>query len=110
MELQRFQELLTLEHEGTSRPAVLRLLSTVGDLSAHLAQALRQFVAAEKEQWDFLIVDLEQSLPLFAAALNATDKLVQNSGSGVEGQWMGSVQASLLNIELRIRELLTLLR
>ena len=110
VELQRFQELLTLEHEGTSRPAVLRLLSTVGDLSAHLAQALRQFVAAEKEQWDFLIVDLEQSLPLFAAALNATDKLVQNSGSGVEGQWMGSVQASLLNIELRIRELLALLR
>ncbi|MCB1209641.1 MAG: hypothetical protein KDK97_09960 [Verrucomicrobiales bacterium] len=109
-ELRRFQDLLVHEEEGTTRPAVLRLLSTVGDLAAHLGQALRQFVAAEKEQWDFLIVDLEQSLPLFAAALNATDKLVQNSGGGADGKWLGSVQASLLNIELRIRELLTLLR
>ncbi len=109
-ELRRFQSLLVFNEEVRTRPAVLRLLSTVADLAAHLVHVLRQFAEAEKDQWQFLVVDLEQSLPLFAAALNATDKLVQQHPHGADMDWLAGVQASLLNIELRMRELLGLLR
>jgi len=109
-ELQRFQGLLVFNEEIRTRPAVLRLLSTVSDLSAHLVHVLRPFSDGSKPQWDFLVTDLEQSLPLFAAALNATDKLVQQNPGGADMDWLSSVQASLLNIELRMRELLSLLR
>lgn len=109
-ELRRFQSLLVFNEEVRTRPAVLRLLSTVADLAAHLIHVLRQFAGAEKDQWQFLVVDLEQSLPLFAAALNATDKLVQQHPQGADMEWLAGVQASLLNIELRMRELLGLLR
>jgi hypothetical protein len=88
----------------------LRLLSTVADLGAHLVHVLRQFSEAVKPEWAFLVTDLEQSLPLFAAALNATDKLVQQNPAGADIEWLAGVQASLLNIELRMRELLGLLR
>lgn len=109
-ELRRFQGLLVFNEEVRTRPAVLRLLSTVADLAAHLIHVLKQFAEAEKDQWQFLVVDLEQSLPLFAAALNATDKLVQQNPDGADMEWLAGVQASLLNIELRMRELLGLLR
>jgi len=109
-ELRRFQGLLVFNEEVRTRPAVLRLLSTVADLAAHLIHVLRQFTGQEKDQWQFLVVDLEQSLPLFAAALNATDKLVQQHPDGADMEWLSGVQASLLNIELRMRELLGLLR
>ncbi len=109
-ELRRFQSLLVFNEEVRTRPAVLRLLSTVADLAAHLIHVLRQFAEAEKDQWQFLVIDLEQSLPLFAAALNATDKLVQQHPQGADMEWLAGVQASLLNIELRMRELLGLLR
>jgi hypothetical protein len=109
-ELRRFQGLLVFNEEVRTRPAVLRLLSTVADLAAHLIHVLRQFSESEKDQWQFLVVDLEQSLPLFAAALNATDKLVQQHPDGADMDWLAGVQASLLNIELRMRELLGLLR
>lgn len=109
-ELRRFQSLLVFNEEVRTRPAVLRLLSTVADLAAHLIHVLRQFAEAKKDQWQFLVIDLEQSLPLFAAALNATDKLVQQHPQGADMEWLAGVQASLLNIELRMRELLGLLR
>lgn len=109
-ELRRFQGLLVFNEEVRTRPAVLRLLSTVADLAAHLVHALKQFTDGEEGQGQFLVVDLEQSLPLFAAALNATDKLVQNHPEGADISWLSQVQASLLNIELRMRELLGLMR
>ena len=109
-ELRRFENLLTTNAEVASRPALLRLLSTVGDLSAHLGHALKQFSPTDSDQWEFLVVDLEQSLPLFGAALNACEKLMQSAPIGTDAQWLSSVQSSLLNIELRMRELLALLR
>lgn len=111
-ELRRFQGLLVFNEEVRTRPAVLRLLATVADLAAHLVHVLRQFTEAESEseKSQFLVVDLEQSLPLFAAALNATDKLLQNHPEGADISWLSQVQASLLNIELRMRELLGLMR
>lgn len=109
-ELRRFQGLLVFNEEVRTRPAVLRLLSTVADLAAHLVHVLRQFTEKEEGQGQFLVVDLEQSLPLFAAALNATDKLVQHHPEGADISWLSQVQASLLNIELRMRELLGLMR
>lgn len=109
-ELRRFQGLLVFNEEVRTRPAVLRLLSTVADLAAHLVHVLKQFTEKEDGQGQFLVVDLEQSLPLFAAALNATDKLVQNHPEGADISWLSQVQASLLNIELRMRELLGLMR
>jgi hypothetical protein len=109
-ELRRFEQLLVFNNELQSRPAVLRLLSTVADLAAHLIHVLRQFSESKTEKWSFLVVDLEQSLPLFSAALNATDKLIQHPTPGMDQQWLSNVQACLLNIELRMRELLTLLR
>lgn len=109
-ELRRFQSLLVFNEEVRTRPAVLRLLSTVADLAAHLTHALRQFAEAEDEQRQFLVVDLEQSLPLFSAALNAADKLLQQNPEGADMAWLAGVQASLLNVELRMRELLSLLR
>ncbi|MFM2178714.1 MAG: hypothetical protein RL015_2812 [Verrucomicrobiota bacterium] len=109
-ELRRFERLLTFTNEVRNRPAVIRLLSTVVDLTAHLISALRQFSQENKTGWQYLVVDLEQSLPLFSAALNATDKLMQHSIPGTDQQWLANVQTSLLNIELRMRELLTQLR
>jgi hypothetical protein len=109
-ELRRFESLLVFNDEIRTRPAVLRLLSTVADLGAHLVHVLRQFAEASEPHWEFLVTDLEQSLPLFAAALNATDKLVQQNPAGADIEWLTGVQASLLNIELRMRELLGQLR
>jgi hypothetical protein len=109
-ELRRFERLLTQTNEVRNRPAVVQLLSTVADLSAHLVHVLKQFSVQDKSAWQYIVVDLEQSLPLFSAALNATDRLVQQSTAGTDKQWLGQVQASLLNIELRMRELLVQLR
>lgn len=109
-ELRRFEQLLVFNEEVRTRPAVMRLLSTVADLTAHLVHALRQFSDSKTAQWQFLIVDLEQSLPLFGAALNATDKMMQHATPGTDLEWLAMVQASLLNIELRMRELLSMLR
>ncbi|MES2595109.1 MAG: hypothetical protein V4662_07235 [Verrucomicrobiota bacterium] len=109
-ELRRFERLLSQTHEVRNRPAVVQLLSTVADLAAHLVHVLRQFSVADKSGWHYLVIDLEQSLPLFSAALNATDRLVQQSTPGTDKTWLGHVQASLLNIELRMRELLGLMR
>ncbi len=109
-ELRRFEQLLVFNEEVSSRPAVMHLLSTVADLTAHLVHVLRQFSESKSAHWQFLIVDLEQSLPLFGAALNATDKMMQHATPGTDQEWLAMVQASLLNIELRMRELLTLLR
>ncbi len=109
-ELRRFDRLLAFTDEVRNRPAVINLLSTVTDLTAHLIHALTQFSDTHKAGWLYLIVDLEQSLPLFGAALNATDKLMQHATPGSDQQWLSNVQASMLNIELRMRELLTQLR
>jgi hypothetical protein len=109
-ELRRFEKLLLFNDEIRSRPAVVRLLSTVADLAAHLIHVLKQFMESEKRQWDYLVVDLEQSLPVFAAALTATEKVMGHAPDSADGKWLSTVQASLLNIELRMRELLTLLR
>ena len=110
-ELRRFEALLIYQNNLQSQPAMLKLLATVADLAAHLGHALRQFVVARRQNWDFLIVDLEQSLPLFGAALSATERLVAHpSETPMDRNWLGVVQSCLLGIELRMRELLTLLR
>lgn len=110
-ELRRFEALLIYQNNLQSQPAMLKLLATVADLAAHLGHALRQFVVARRQNWDFLIVDLEQSLPLFGAALSATERLVAHpSETPMDRNWLGLVQSCLLGIELRMRELLTLLR
>lgn len=110
-ELRRFESLLLHQNDISSQPAMLKLLSTVADLAAHLGHALRQFVISRRENWDFLVVDLEQSLPLFGAALSATERLVrQPAAASTDRHWLGVVQSCLLGIELRMRELLALLR
>ena len=109
-ELRRFERLLLFQNDVNSLPALFKLLSTVADLAAHLGHSLRQFVTSRREQWDYLIVDLEQSLPLFSAALSATENLVRTSGQPMDRNWLGLVQSCLLSIELRMRELLSLLR
>lgn len=109
-ELRRFEQLLAFNEDVSKRPAVMHLLTTVADLTAHLVHVLRQFSESKTAHWQFLIVDLEQSLPLFGAALNATDRMMQHAHPGTDQNWLGMVQASLLNIELRMRELLTLIR
>ncbi len=109
-ELHRFGRLLTKEQKERNRPAMIQLLSTVADLAQHLMHILRHFCPKEKASWRYLVIDLEESLPLFAAALNATDELVHQSTPETDAVWLGQVQASLLNIELRMRELLVRLR
>jgi hypothetical protein len=109
-ELRRFERLLLFQNDIGSQPAVLKLLSTVADLAAHLGHALRQFVTSRREKWDYLIVDLEQSLPLFGAALSATERLAHQHDLTMDRNWIGLVQSCLLSIELRMRELLALLR
>lgn len=109
-ELRRFERLLLFQNDVSSQPAVLKLLSTVADLAAHLGHALRQFVTSRREKWDYLIVDLEQSLPLFGAALSATERLAHQHDITMDRNWIGLVQSCLLSIELRMRELLALLR
>lgn len=110
-ELRRFERLLLFRNDIKFQPAVIRLLSTVADLAAHLSHTLRQFVTVNRENWDYLVVDLEQSLPLFGAALSASDELMKDQQEGpVDRNWLGLVQSSLLSIELRMRELLALIR
>jgi len=109
-ELRQFEQLLWFQDDVGSRPAVLQLLSTVGDLAAHLGHTLRQFVTSHRENWEFLLVDLEQSLPLFSAALSATEQLVREPGKTTDQQWLQGVQSALLTIEMRMRELLALIR
>lgn len=109
-ELRRFGRLLTRAEQMHNRPAIIQLLSTVADLAQHLVLILQQFSPKEKVAWRNLVIDLEQSLPLFAAALNATDRLVQQSTPSSDETWLSPVQASLINIELRVRELLVRLR
>jgi len=110
-EMRRFERLLLFRNDVTSQPAVIRLLSTVADLAAHLSHTLRQFVTSNRANWDYLVVDLEQSLPLFGAALSASEKLAQDPHEApLDRNWLGLVQSCLLSIELRMRELLSLLR
>ncbi|MCB1228067.1 MAG: hypothetical protein KDK99_19840, partial [Verrucomicrobiales bacterium] len=109
-ELRRFEQLLLTQDGLVSRPALLRLLSTVADLAAHLQHALRQFIATRQRSLEFLIVDLEQSLPLFSAALGAAEELSNPQPAEGSNRWLGELRGSLLNVELRMRELLALLR
>jgi len=110
LELRRFEMLLASPGELRSRPAVLRLLSTAGDLAAHLAHALKSFPALKSTQWQFLITDLEQSLPLFHAALTATDKLVDHAAPGSDLRWLMHVQKTLCSATGSIEQLMKWLR
>ena len=109
-DLIRFEQLLENCGDVGSQPAVMRLLSTVGDLAAHLSRALRQFADGERKQWHFLVVDLEQSLPIFGAGVNACDRIMSEAPRGTDTQWLYTLNRCLLSVELRIRELLMMLR
>ena len=110
LELRRFEMLLATPGELTSRPAVLRLLSTAGDLAAHLSHTLKNFGTLKSTQWQFLLTDLEQSLPLFHAALTACDKLVDQTAPGTDLRWLINVQRCLTSIAGNIEQLMRWLR
>lgn len=110
VELRRFEMLLASPGELQSRPAVLRLLTTAGDLAAHLSHALKNFATLKSSQWQFLLTDLEQSLPLFHAALTACDKLLDQTAPGTDLRWMMGVQRSLTSITSNIEQLMKWLR
>ncbi len=110
MELRRFEMLLATPGELKSRPAVLRLLSTAGDLAAHLSHTLKNFGTLKSTQWQFLLTDLEQSLPLFHAALSACDKLVDQTAPGTDLRWLLNVQRCLTSITGNIEQLMRWLR
>ena len=109
-ELRRFEWIMAGKSDVRSRPAVLHLLAIVTDLAAHLTHALKQFTEAGKARWHFLVTDLEQSLPVFGAALNACDQLLAQAGAGTDSSWLANLHRCLLTVELRMRELLMLLR
>jgi hypothetical protein len=88
VELRRFEMHLASPGEIQSRPAVLRLLTTAGDLAAHLSHTLRGFASLKSTQWQFLVTDMEQSLPLFHAALTACDKLMDHTVPGTDQRWL----------------------
>ena len=110
MELRRFEMHLASPGEMHSRPAVLRLLTTAGDLAAHLSHTLRNFSSLKSTQWQFLITDLEQSLPLFHAALTACDKLMEHTAPGTDLRWLMGVQSCLTSITGNIEQLMKWLR
>ncbi len=110
-ELRRFERLMHSTGHGIgTKPAVLQLLTTVSDLAAHLTHALRQFLTGGRTQWHFLAVDIEQSLPIFAAAVNACDQIMQQGSSATDSRWLDGLQRCLMSVDLRMRELLMLLR
>jgi hypothetical protein len=109
-ELRRFEWIMAGKSDVRSRPAVLHLLATVTDLAAHLSHALKQFAEMGKARWHFLVTDLEQSLPIFGAALNACDRLMAQSNPETDMNWLENLHRCLLTVELRMRELLMLLR
>jgi len=110
-ELHRFEMLLNSPGELKSRPAaVLRLLSTAGDLAAHLSHILKRFGSLKSSQWQFLLTDLEQSLPLFLAALTACDKLVNHTAPGTDLDWLMKVRGCLLSTTGHIELLMRWLR
>ncbi|MBL9114454.1 MAG: hypothetical protein JNJ83_05555 [Verrucomicrobiaceae bacterium] len=110
MELRRFEMLLASPGELKSRPAVLRLLSTAGDLAAHLSHVLKNFGSLKSSQWQYLITDLEQSLPLFHAALTACDKLVDQAAPGSDLRWLMNVQQTLCSVTGSVEQLMKWLR
>ena len=110
IELRRFEMLLASPGELKSRPAVLRLLSTAGDLAAHLSHVLKNFATLKSSQWQYLITDLEQSLPLFHAALTACDKLVEQAAPGSDLRWLMNVQQTLCSVTGSIEQLMKWLR
>lgn len=109
-DLRRFEGLLQSSGDVGSQPAVSRLLTTVGDLAAHLSRALRGFSEGSRTQWHYLVVDLEQSLPIFGAGVNACDRLLREAPRGTDTQWLTLLYRCLLSVELRMRELLMMLR
>jgi hypothetical protein len=110
VELRLLQNLLAGGQSKQPHPALLRLLSTVADLAAHLAHALRQYLTVSRQDTRFLRVDLEQSLPMFCAALEATEKLLgHQANEAVDRHWLEKVRGGLFGVELRIRELLAIL-
>jgi hypothetical protein len=110
IELRRFEMLLSQPANMENKPAMLRLLTTAGDLAAHLAHVLRNFATLKSSQWQFLITDLEQSLPLFQAALNTCDNMVDSTPPGTDLRWIIAVQQSLLSISSNIEQLMRWLR
>ena len=110
LELRRFEMLLATPGELGSRPAVLRLLTTAGDLAAHLSHALKNFPSLKSSQWQFLITDLEQSLPLFHAALTASDKLIDHAAPGTDLRWLLNIQKTLSSLTGNIEQLMKWLR
>lgn len=110
LELRCFEMLLASPGELQSRPAVLRLLTTAGDLAAHLSHALKNFTSLKSSQWQFLLTDLEQSLPLFHAALTACDKLTDQTAPGTDLRWMMGIQRSLTSITGNVEQLMKWLR
>ena len=110
LELRRFEMLLASPGELSSKPAVLKLLSTAGDLAAHLSHTLKNFGSLKSSQWQFLLTDLEQSLPLFHAALTACDKLVDQTAPGTDLRWLINVQRCLTSISGNIEQLMRWLR
>jgi hypothetical protein len=109
-ELRRFQQLLAAPSELTSRPAVMKLLTTAGDLASHLAHVLKNFSQLKSTEWAMLITDIEQSHPLFHAALTACDKLLDHSTPGTDQRWLMGMQTSLSSITGLLEQLIKWLR
>jgi hypothetical protein len=106
LELRRFQQLLASPSDLLSRPAVLKLLNTAGDLAAHLSHVLRNFRTLRSDEWAMLLTDLEQSHPFFHAALTACDKLMDQSTPGTDQRWLLGIQRCLTGITGQLEALM----
>jgi hypothetical protein len=88
----------------------MKLLNTAGDLGAHLSHVLRNFRQLKSNEWAMLITDLEQSHPLFHAALTACDKLMDQSTPGTDQRWLMGVQTCLTAVTGQLESLLRWLK
>jgi hypothetical protein len=110
LELRRFEQFLASPVEIASRPAVMKLLTAAGDLAAHLSHVLRNFRTLKSNEWALLITDIEQSHPLFHAALTACDKLMDQSTPGTDQRWLMGMQTCLTVITSQLEQLLKWLK
>jgi hypothetical protein len=110
LELRRFEQFLASPVEIATRPAVMKLLTAAGDLAAHLSHVLRNFRTLKSNEWALLITDIEQSHPLFHAALTACDKLMDQSTPGTDQRWLMGMQSCLTVITSQLEQLLKWLK
>jgi hypothetical protein len=108
-ELRDLETLLGVIPRTKAREPMLDLMSSISDLAVQLRHTAHQLSVLRPDCWAPLIIDVEQSIPLFVAGAAACGTVLDDPDA-VLPDWWNNACSRLKNVVIRCEELLAQLR